>query len=79
MLASGLASARNWGEPGGTFGGLRLPANVAMTASGEIYLLDRTRGELKRFDPCCCEFRVVTCRGSVPNPFAGAEDHRHLR
>ncbi len=64
VLAPGVAGARRWDEAYGSFGGLRLPANVAVAESGDIYLLDRTRGVLLRFDPCACEFREVSCHGS---------------
>ena len=64
VLAPGLAGARRWSEAYGSFGGLRLPTNVAVAESGDVYLLDRTRGRLLRFDPCGCEFKEVTCRSS---------------
>nr|MDQ2938665.1 hypothetical protein [Acidobacteriota bacterium] len=37
-------------EPGGTFGGLTTPANVALGPDGSIFLLDGETGILKRFD-----------------------------
>lgn len=66
-------------EPGGSFGGLTLPANVAMTLEGSLYLLDRRTATLKKFDPCECRFFVVPCFGGI-----GAEarqlnaDHRGI-
>ena len=65
VLAPGIGGARRWPEPSGSFGGLRLPGNVAVSETGDIYLLDRTQEVLKRFDPCDCEFKIVNCRGSA--------------
>src|SRR5262245_2672321 len=42
----------------GNFGGLALPANVALGSDGSIYLLDGATLELKRFDPCECVFET---------------------
>jgi phage tail-like protein len=50
-------------EASGSFGGLRTPANVAIGSDGIIWLLDASILELKRFDPCDCEFKVVPCFG----------------
>ncbi len=49
-------------EPSGSFGGLRPPANVAFEGDA-IWLLDRLRLELLRFDPCACAFEPVPCFG----------------
>jgi phage tail-like protein len=54
-------SGRSLGETSGSFGGAKLPANVALGPDGSVYLLDRERALLKRFDPCQCEFEVVPC------------------
>lgn len=51
-------------EPGGTFGGLRPPANVAV-GDDEIWLLRPGRPELLRFDPCECGFVEVPCFGGT--------------
>ncbi len=68
-LASGaLALERTPGslrwltEPNGSFGGLRPPANVAFERDA-IWLLDRFRLQLLRFDPCACAFEPVPCFG----------------
>jgi phage tail-like protein len=50
-------------EPSGSFGGLTLPANVATTRDGKIYLLDIETSQLKTFDPCECRFVMVPCIG----------------
>jgi phage tail-like protein len=50
-------------EPSGSFGGLRPPANVAVSETGSIWLLDKGTRTLKRFDPCRCDFEVVPCFG----------------
>lgn len=50
-------------EPSGSFGGLRPPANVAVTEAGNIWLLDGNAVQLKRFDPCSCAFEQVPCLG----------------
>ncbi|HEY3284054.1 MAG TPA: phage tail protein [Armatimonadota bacterium] len=50
-------------DSGGSFGGLTLPANVALGPDGSIYLLDPASLQLKRFDPCECRFDLVPCFG----------------
>lgn len=54
-------SGRSLGEQSGSFGGLTLPANVAVGPDCTIYLLDLEEVQLKRFDPCECRFQVVPC------------------
>ena len=69
VLSPAPASARWLSESSGSFGGLRPPANVAVTSRGDIVLLDRTTGELKRFDPCECRFAPLPCVARrVPPP-----------
>jgi phage tail-like protein len=68
MLSPAPASARWLSEPGGSFGGLRPPANVAVTARGDILLLDPATGELKRFDPCDCRFVTLPCVARLVGP-----------
>jgi phage tail-like protein len=63
-LAPSPRTERRLSEPSGSFGGLRLPYNVACGPAG-LYLLDRTGRRLKRFDPCCCEFVTVPCFGGA--------------
>lgn len=58
-------SRRSPFEPNGSFGGLTVPANVALGPDGSIYLLDSEKAQLKRFDPCDCIFQVVPCFGGV--------------
>ena len=43
-------------DPTGSFGGLRLPDNVAVGEDGRLWLLDRRTGWLKRFEACDCAF-----------------------
>jgi phage tail-like protein len=50
-------------HPSGNFGGLVLPANVAVASDGSVFLLSPGTGTLKRFDPCCCRFVDVPCLG----------------
>lgn len=57
------ASLRTLGEASGSLGGTRLPANVARTAEGEVWLLPRRRPGLLRLDPCTCAFAEVACVG----------------
>jgi phage tail-like protein len=59
------AVLRDLAEPTGSLGGLRPPSNVALGPDGGIYLLDRTKVELKRFDPCECTFVKVPCLGGI--------------
>jgi phage tail-like protein len=54
-------SVRGLAEPGGSFGGLTTPSNVAVAPNGSVYLLDLEAAQLKRFDPCTCRFEVVPC------------------
>jgi len=56
-------SGRSLMEPGGSFGGLTLSANVALGPDGSLYLLDAKTLELKRLDPCECSFKTVPCFG----------------
>lgn len=62
-LAPLPGSGRALTESSGSFGGLTVPANVALGPDGSIYLLDLKSLELKRFDPCECAFKVVPCFG----------------
>lgn len=57
------AALRDLAESSGSLGGVRLPSNVALGPDGGVYLLDRARVELKRFDPCTCRFAKVPCLG----------------
>ncbi len=50
-------------DPGGTFGGLTVPPNVALGYGDSVYLLDQETALLKRFDPCSCLFETVPCTG----------------
>ncbi|MCP4304303.1 MAG: hypothetical protein GY788_05375, partial [bacterium] len=64
-LAPLAGSGRRLAEPGGGFGGLRLPSNVAAAPDGSLFLLDPQTGELKRFDPCRCRFEAVLCTAGL--------------
>jgi phage tail-like protein len=60
-LKIAAGSGRSLTEESGSFGGLKLPANVAIGPDGSVYLLDVQGVQLKRFDPCDCRFDVVPC------------------
>jgi phage tail-like protein len=60
-----IGSGRSLTEPAGTFGGLTAPSNVAIDADGNLWLLDRARGRLRRFDACSCEFVTLPCTGGI--------------
>ena len=68
-LPPAAATARTMDEPSGSLGGVRPPANVALGPDGDIYLLDRSRLLIKRFDRCRCRFEPVPCLGGEgPEP-----------
>ena len=48
VLGPSLAVERRMTEPSGSFGGLRLPRNVAQATAGDLYLLDPHTAQLKR-------------------------------
>lgn len=73
LLAPAPAMARWMGEPTGSFGGLRPPANVAVSARGDVLLLDQATGEIKRFDPCACAFVTMPCVARLAQPVSEAE------
>src|SRR5258708_1800706 len=56
-------SGRLLTEPSGSFGGLVPPGDAAVAADGSLYLLDLSASQLKRFDPCDCQFNTVPCLG----------------
>jgi phage tail-like protein len=56
-------NSRSLTESSGSFGGLTVPANIALGPDGSIYLLDTETLALKRFDPCECVFKTVPCFG----------------
>jgi phage tail-like protein len=58
-LALRPESRRVLTENSGSFGGLTVPANVALGPDGSIYLLDDRTMALKRFDACECRFQTV--------------------
>lgn len=64
-LAELAGTGRSLTEQSGSFGGLVLPSNAAMTANGSVYLLDQASAALKIFDPCACDFAKVPCFGGV--------------
>jgi phage tail-like protein len=53
-------------DPSGSFGGLAWPDHAALLPGGDLVLLDRARGRLRRFDPCTCRFRDWLCLGRDP-------------
>src|SRR5215510_10458833 len=62
-LALAPESRRALTEASGSFGGLTIPANMALGPDGGVYLLDAAQTLLKRFDPCECKFQSVPCFG----------------
>lgn len=74
VLSPAPAAARWLSEPGGSFGGLRPPANVTVTARGDVLLLDPATGEIRRFDVCECRFVAVPCVARLVEPGAGCEE-----
>jgi phage tail-like protein len=68
VLSPAPASSRWLTEPSGSFGGLRPPANVAVTQAGDVLLLDRSSGAIRMFDACCCRFVTVPCTARVAEP-----------
>src|SRR5205814_2264116 len=58
-----VGSGRSLTEASGSFGGLTLPAHIALGSDSTIYLLDAITLTLKRFDVCSCRFVVVPCFG----------------
>jgi phage tail-like protein len=56
----------------GSFGGLVNPSSLAVDAEGDLYVLDREKREIKRFDVCTKQFRTLPCiggTGSNPREF----------
>lgn len=49
------------GDPSGSLGGLVPPGHVAIDGQSVIWLLDKARRRLRRFDPCACRFEDVPC------------------
>ena len=64
-LALAPESRRTLTEESGSFGGLTIPANIAIGPDESIYLLDTIEAQLKRFDPCACLFQKVRCFGGT--------------
>ena len=62
-LAPVPGRGRSLTEASGSFGGLTVPAPVALGPDGSIYLLDAPRLQLKKFDPCQCLFETIPCFG----------------
>lgn len=52
-------------DPFGSFGGLTWPSHVALLPGDALVLLDRGRGQLRRFDPCSCRFQDWPCLGGA--------------
>jgi len=73
VLAPSPAASRWMSEPSGSFGGLRPPSNVAVTARGDVVLLDPATGEIRLFDPCACRFMAVPCVARLVEPCVGCE------
>jgi phage tail-like protein len=52
-------------DPSGRFGDLVPPPNIVLCTDGTVFLLDRARGVLRRFDDCACTFVDVPCTGGI--------------
>ncbi|OBF33689.1 hypothetical protein A5724_19255 [Mycobacterium sp. ACS1612] len=65
-------------EASGSFGGLRTPANVAVTEGGEVWLLPHGRARLHRFDPCECSFNEAPCSPHIASAAGIAAAAGHL-
>ena len=73
VLAPAPEAARRLGELSGSFGGRVPPRNVALTADGQVLLLDPATGAVLRFDPCRCAFVRLPCfTHTVTPPEAGS-------
>ena len=73
VLAPAPEAARRLTEPSGSFGGRVPPRNVALTADGQVLLLDPATGAVLRFDPCRCAFVRLPCfTHTVVPPQAGS-------
>lgn len=54
-------------DQSGSFGGLTFPDDIVVLPDGDVIKLDRARGMLMRFDPCCCRFVDWPCFGRDPH------------
>ncbi len=72
-------TVRLMGEESGSLGGLVLPGTMALDGADNLWLLDRARRLLRRFDPCACRFVDVPCQGlALAMPSAIAADRGRL-
>lgn len=62
-IASDVNSGRQLNEVNRSFGGLTTPPSVALGPDNSVFLLDGSSAQLKRFDPCQCEFETIPCIG----------------
>lgn len=74
QLAATPDTARRLTEASGSFGGLRLPPHMAISASGAVLLLDRSSAQLKLFDACECRFVTLPCGLRADPDLAHADD-----
>ena len=79
-LDAAPGAARSLTEDSGSFGGATLPTSVAVACDGSIYLIDRSRGILKYFDPCDCAFKPLPCltRARAPGSTGLRQDYAPL-
>jgi phage tail-like protein len=61
-LDASASTRRLLTESNGSFGSASAPSNVAVTSGGDVFLFDRKRSRLLRYDPCCeCRFEKIPC------------------
>ena len=63
VLPEAPAAQRRLDESSGSLGGIRLPSTAAFGPDGSLFVLDRARARLRRFDSCTCAFVDVPCVG----------------
>ena len=72
VLAPAPGAERSVAEASGSFGGRRLPINMALAPDGGLLLVDPISGKLERYDECACAFVTLRCTSvALKNP-AGA-------
>lgn len=68
VLEPAPSASRLLTEASGSFGGLSMPFNAAVSRDGTVLLLDPVSGQLLRFDACVCRFERLPCFTRVVPP-----------